>query len=939
MPKQPPTLYSIPKTFMWFAIVSILLTLSLVGIVAIDYSREWKGYQKKFVQLKTEKIEADLKMASTKEDKSKLEELKKEYSEAQKVFAAHQSDYQNAQKEADEALIKARKVRDEYQTQKQYQDSYKYFLEEYGAEKKPQYKEYSDKYSKITPVVASLKSKLELLEKDADAKEERVNKFLEKEKTIQKEIMRVSEEVGRLEKRLEKTKPSLVKDILDAPVINFMAPSLQIQQVVLEDLHDDFHFAKVQKVDRCTTCHLGIDQKGFESAPQPFRTHPNLDKFLSATSPHPIEKIGCTVCHGGNGHSVSFKDSAHTPQNVKQGEEWAKKYQWRELEKWDQKMLPLKHIEASCAKCHHGAVEVPGADKLNRGRRLASELGCVNCHKITGFEDHWKVGPDLQNVKSKLTEDWIARWVNDPKSFREHTKMPRVFNLSNTSTPEDKDRNDVAIASIASYLIKHSETIELAKPAKAGNVVNGEKLVKDLGCLGCHAAAGVNAANYGPELTGLGSKVTSEWLYTWLKNPHQYSKDTRMPNLRLSDDEASDITAYLLSLKNEAFESKALPSPKESVMDQMILETMQSNMRQEEAKSKINTMSREEKMDFLGKRSIEHQGCYTCHAIKGFETAKPIGADLSNEGRKPLHQFDFGFVEIERTRHDWIIQKLKDPRIFDHGKIKSYYEKLRMPQFNLTDAEIEDLTTFALSLTEENIPLEMQRKLSLKDQEIETGRLLAQKYNCVGCHTLDGKTGVIRSVTTDEGANPPILDGEGAKVQEIWLYHFLHAPTPIRPWLTYRMPTFGFTEEELAALVRYFDNLAGQEISLSGEIFPETSPESLEAGKKLFDTFQCAKCHEVNADSAAMGSSFLAPDLVLTKKRLKADWVSKWLEDPQVIQSGTMMPTFFSEGQSPVADIFEGDAKKQITAIRDYLYRYEGRESSGADAKAVAKDS
>jgi mono/diheme cytochrome c family protein len=243
----------------------------------------------------------------------------------------------------------------------------------------------------------------------------------------------------------------------------------------------------------------------------------------------------------------------------------------------------------------------------------------------------------------------------------------------------------------------------------------------------------------------------------------------------------------------------------------------------------------------------------------------------------------------------------------------------------------------------------MQKRLDLKDQQIEKGRLLVSKLNCNGCHTLDGKTGALRKMhedAGDAGQAPPILDGEGAKTQEKWLHDFLKAPKPVRAWLTYRMPTFGFTEEELTALNRYFDNLSKQEISYGGIETPETTPEKLAAGKKLFDTFQCVKCHQVSAESAAMGTSFLAPDLTISKKRLKPEWVKKWLEDPQALQEGTMMPTFFSEGQSPATDILGGDAKKQIEAIRDYLFQYEtgpsGITESAADAdpnkKAVAKE-
>ena len=87
-----------------------------------------------------------------------------------------------------------------------------------------------------------------------------------------------------------------------------------------------------------------------------------------------------------------------------------------------------------------------------------------------------------------------------------------------------------------------------------------------------------------------------------------------------------------------------------------------------------------------------------------------------------------------------------------------------------------------------------------------------------------------------------------------------------------------------------------------------------------------------------MGTSFLAPDLTIAKKRLKPEWVSQWLTDPQTLQEGTMMPTFFADGQSPMPDVLGGDAQKQIEAIRDYLYRYETTpQEEPQNKKAIAK--
>jgi hypothetical protein len=204
--------------------------------------------------------------------------------------------------------------------------------------------EYEAKLKELSPRVAQLKENLDALEKEKEKKVSALSKFKEKEKEIQKEIDKILAETKRIEKQVQKISPSVVKDILNAPMLDFIAPTLQIQQVVLEDLQEDYHFAKVQKVDRCITCHLGIDQKGFEDASQPFRTHPKLDLYLGSASPHPLEKIGCTTCHGGSGQAVSFVETAHTPNDEVQMKAWMKKYHWRESESWENKMLPSKYI-------------------------------------------------------------------------------------------------------------------------------------------------------------------------------------------------------------------------------------------------------------------------------------------------------------------------------------------------------------------------------------------------------------------------------------------------------------------------------------------------------------------------------------------------------------------------------------------------------------------
>ncbi|MBI4395241.1 MAG: c-type cytochrome [Candidatus Omnitrophica bacterium] len=951
MPQDPNKLYSVEKTTIWFAVAGIVLTVSLVLMVGQDYGREWKRWQKKFIEFEREKTERDLKEAEKKIDPKKLETLRTQLSDAQKKLDQNKAAYDQWLREKAAVEISLTKAKSRYQDLKQFYDSDKFFLEEARAHKdRNKIKTYEEKMAKRSPLLEQARLDQEAVEKRMDEIDQKIQGFLAEEKNLTKEISKILRDKNQLELQLEKLKPSAVDTVLNAPMLDFMAPSLQIQQVVLEDLHDDFYFSKSQKVDRCTTCHLAIDRKGFEDAPEPFKTHPNLDLFLSADSPHPLEKIGCTVCHGGSGQSLDFVHTAHTPKNEEQAKEWKKKYHWHELEKWESKMLPLQHTQASCAKCHQGVMEVPQAPQLNEGRRLAQQYGCFGCHTVKGFsateiggsaasfggENRWKAGPDLTHIQSKVDREWIVRWLQNPKDFRSSTQMPRVFHLENTKSPEDRVKSNAAIEGVATYLLKHSKPLELETPRTEGNPEIGKQLVKDLGCLGCHSVEEAKVNNHGPELIHLGSKVTPEWLYTWLKDPKHMSSDTRMPNLRLSDQEAAHITAYLLQSKNKKFDELQVPNVEERDLDQLALDYMTRKMRHVEATEKLGQMNPQEKFEFVGREMILQQGCFGCHAIEGFEEAKPIGTELTKEGQKEVDKLYFGYVDIEHTRQAWFFQKLKNPRIFDRGKIVGYHEKLRMPDFGFTDEQAQALTTFLLSLREEDIPLEMQKRLDLKERQIEAGRFLVSKFNCQGCHTLDQVEGRIRPLYEDLGNAPPILDGEGAKVQEFWLYHFLQNPETIRPWLKIRMPTFGFSEGDTNTLVRYFHNLAEQELSFAPSASHATS-ESIQEGRRLFTQLKCIQCHQPD-EAKALAASFLAPDLTLARERLKPDWMVEWLRDPQTLQPGTMMPTFFPEGQTPFQDILGGDTMKQIQAIRDYLLLFTPEEMARIKNQANATE-
>jgi cytochrome c2 len=727
-------------------------------------------------------------------------------------------------------------------------------------------------------------------------------------------------------------------------VFDFMNRSENIKQIILSNLYNDQPFKAIPRVDRCTTCHQGIDQKQYEDSPQPFKTHPNLDLYLSAASPHPLETFGCTTCHAGLDRATSFQNAAHMPRNEEQQKAWEKKYGWYVDEFIDTPMLPMTNIEAGCYKCHNASPEVPKAAHLNNGRDLIRIYGCFGCHKIPGYENIRKVGPDLSTVSGKLTKDWVRKWLANPKEFKSQARMPQFWWNSNNSGPAWDARNAAEINAITEFLWANSKPNPAPAGRTGGNPEAGKQIVETVGCFGCHAIGAIKeVANqsqirrrHGYNLENQGSKVSQAWIYNWVKDPAQVWPETKMPSLRLTDEEAADVAAYLSSLKNPEWEKKPLPQIDQAALDTVALELLRNNSTDIEAREKLKGMSLDQKNLYVGERLISRYGCFGCHNIPKFENAQPIGTELTEAGSKILAQFDFGFLPIEHSRHEWYEQKLKDPRIFDVGRVKRPEELLKMPNFHFADSDVDAITGVLVSMVKDPVPLEMRDKTT---QAIAEGRQLVAEKNCRGCHIIEGAGGDIRP-TKEQAQWPPNLNTQGFKTQPLWLHPFLKDPSTVklRPWLTARMPTFHFTEKQAATIERYFSELDKVDYPfINTEI--DTDAETLKVGSELFTKLQCQSCHPTgNAIPPGKTPDDLAPNLQLASQRLRPDWVLQWLADPQKIFPGTRMPTFFPAGQqNPFPDILGGDSKKQIKAIRDHLFLTVGNGKRAASSGTAAK--
>ena len=673
---------------------------------------------------------------------------------------------------------------------------------------------------------------------------------------------------------------------------------------------------------------------------------------------------GCVGCHRYEGYDTEGEELQQVQQTISQKEQ--------------QKRDNLLEVERSVATADRAATNEEArqlyekADNLRMGiSGIDAEVGQLHLRVRSLLKERKKVGPSLKEVRMKLRKEWIPVWLTNPHDFRPSTRMPR-FRL-------DPDQ----VQAMAALIWQSGVTGPSPPSQPKGDPVPGKELLETRGCMGCHsvgegdqAVGGTFAAN----LTRVGEKVNYDYLVRWIYNPRirtrpycpvekrdlgpedyarhslpfefdldhttcpndgaelQVEQMTVMPRLRLTWEEARNIASYLMTLKKKEPQDY-LPAP---YLDDPALKDK-------------------------GLSLVKNFGCAGCHEIAGLEDEGRIGTELTKEGSKPIERLDFALLTIPAEREGWydhkgfFVNKLKDPAIYDQGKVKVPLEKLRMPNFNLKPEEITSLSTFLLGSVDSALPERYFYRPDQRGQDIEAGWKVVLKYNCMGCHEVRiGQKSVLMGLPRYQSPDwkeqiPPILIGEGARVDPLWLAKFLENPSlsnsdtnrnGVRPYLRVRMPTFYFSEGEILALVRFFEAMSSQVQPYIAPPLTPLSSQELMLARQLFTNpgAPCLTCHATGDPTHDQRAT--APNFVLMRSRLKPDWVRRWMLDPQMMSPGTAMPSglFRQENGRSVFNVSLPPAFRQYDKDHaDLLVRYifqftpeELRRLSGAGGTTAA---
>jgi mono/diheme cytochrome c family protein len=480
----------------------------------------------------------------------------------------------------------------------------------------------------------------------------------------------------------------------------------------------------------------------------------------------------------------------------------------------------------------------------------------------------------------------------------------------------------------------------------------GRNLLARYGCVNCHTVklpdgGTMKATDDAPSLSHVADKTTREWIYAWLKDPQAYAVTATMPNFKLSDADARDISAFLIA------NSTRVPG-----------DTLAAGAAQKTPPDPT-----------AGASLYGESFCASCHAVQnaaGNIVGGDIGPELTRIGNK--------------VKPEWLRAWLRNPRIYD--------AETAMPHYRFNDQQISLLSAFLQNKADSDLLANVHLDASTPEQ-IAHGKTLVVEYGCASCHEISGinkpenfapelthigskpvtqlvflpgmshalpdyisakirqprafggalkmpqysfspaqvdaLTTALLSLTDRTGSLPPALTvrasqpsiyrpagkagrliddlacfschtingrggdmapdltWEGSSVQRQWLKDFLKNPNTLRPALIRRMPKFNLSDSDIAELTDYImtvyqnPDFDRDSMPLSG--YP---PAQVEQGKQLFySKYACQSCHIVDTKT---DKGYIGPTLTPVGSRLNSAWIYHWLKNPQALRPGTIEP-------------------------------------------------
>jgi len=534
--------------------------------------------------------------------------------------------------------------------------------------------------------------------------------------------------------------------------------------------------------------------------------------------------------------------------------------------KWWAKDFPAEPVPPMVFQHDASDAALRTGQRARQGRMLFAQFRCSACHEGTelvpprgeGMPELAQTAPMFGELGAKFNQDFLAHWINDPQSIRPHALMPRVF------ADGPKDQVDPRAADLAAYFASLGQKDDTAPAAE--NAPLGGALFANFGCIACHTTPDFEGEDEHGRVPL--SHVKAKWqpkaLREFLRDPSRDYPHIRMPNLRLTEEEAERLTSYLI--ENAKREFPAAPTGDAT----------------------------------KGGALLVSAGCISCHAgapmlgvpklaatLDAGWTKGCLAADDAGRGKAP----DFGFTPEQREAL----------LTFAAGGFDSL--KQDSPA-EFAERQIANLRCTACHARDGQQSVWSQLE----------GDIMALQSAAPNSDTPPEGAPVASTAT-------PALTWLGEKLNPAWMEKFIAgqvAEKP-RPWLIARMPGFGAWAPGLA------QGLALQHgLPPVADAPPKVDPEKAKIGEQLIGEnggFNCMQCHALGDRAATAVFEAPGPNFAQVAGRIRPGYFERWLLHPLRIDPETKMPKFADEqGKTPLTDILAGDAKEQFGAVWQFLH-------------------
>jgi mono/diheme cytochrome c family protein len=620
---------------------------------------------------------------------------------------------------------------------------------------------------------------------------------------------------------------------------------------------------ELNRIDRCSACHIGIDNPKMIDAEQPITAHSG-----DILKHHPLSEFGCTVCHDGQGLATVEAD-AHG-----------------EVAFWPYPLLRGDRVYTSCGRCHYendlyGAEydlfttgtslppllrdelesSVPGSQAIARGKMLVLSSGCLGCH--TYRSRGGTLGPDITYIGDKSAHDfdfthvegnhtvdqWLFEHFLNPDRLSPGTLMPDM-NLT------DPQAHDLTQYMLSLHRKRAPASHTPAAPRRKDDPVSGSRLYT-MFCNACHGQYGQGSTVRDP-LMAAAADVPSELMVPSLNNP-----DT----LAMASDD------YLRSIIAQGRPDTTMISwgaPTGGGLHPEETDRLVAFIRSwEPPRPDMNAIAASRGDERFG-RAFYERNCAACHGTRG---EGGIGTTLNSPS----------FLAI--ASDEFLAQALIEGRL-----------NTAMPSWKQFDSQqISDLIAYIRTWhPARNDKQTVLKKVSAAGSTPSVSESIGKtiyKTNCVMCHGPSGEGDLAPSIATQEFLTV---------VDNAFLYDTLALGRPGTGMPAWRH----FSSEDMASLIVFMRTWQ----KTKTRILPSIPIKGdWDTGKLLYQRL-CLSCHGAHAEGG-VGPQLNNPVFLETASdAMLYAWIANG-------KRGTPMRSFLKGGQGMV-ELDPGQIRDVVSHIR-----------------------